>query len=311
MQIADVDTRPVAPASATGRPQSALDVVVALALVAALLIYVPTYLRLYNGPWQTEQEGHGPLIMLASAWLAWRQRDALRRAPIRPAYFAGWTVLAVSLATMAITRSQDLLVIEAATQIGVILAVLLLGDGWAGARVMAFPLVFLIFAVPPPGWAVDVVTVPLKGFVSDVVAEGLYRLGYPVAQNGVVLMVGPYELMVKDACSGMNSIFALSAIGVFYIHEFVRDAPFRAALLAVSIVPITILANILRVAALVLIAYYLGADAVEGALHDFTGIFLFVVAIALFFGLDLVMISVARAAKLAMRPRAAASGRPA
>ncbi len=49
------------------------------ALAASFLIaYLPTYVALAKGPWQTEQEGHGPLIMLAAAWLAWQQRDQAR-----------------------------------------------------------------------------------------------------------------------------------------------------------------------------------------------------------------------------------------
>ena len=240
-----------------------------VALAAALLTYIPTYLKLYAGPWQTEQEGHGPLIMLAAAWLAWRQRDAFQATPIRPAYAAGWSLLILGLAAMVIGRSQDLL-----------FAAVLLCRGWAGARSLAFPILFLVFSIPPPGWMLDALTVPLKGWVSDVVAQTLYSFGYPIAQNGVILMVGPYELMVKDACSGMNSIFALSAIGVFYIHEFVQKAPVRTAILIAGILPITIAANLVRVASLVLMAYYAGADAVvvgtaltgiESRVRDFAG----------------------------------------
>ena len=52
------------------------------------------------------------------------------------------------------------------------------------------------------------------------------------------------------------------------------------------IVPITIAANFLRVLTLVLIAYYTGVESLEGFIHDFTGIALFVVAIALMLGCD-------------------------
>src|SRR5271167_3761015 len=183
--------------------------------------YLPTYLRLAGGAWQTEQEGHGPLIMLAAAWLAWQQRDRLKAIELRPAPVAGWIILLLSLLLMAVTRSQDIPMIEVATQTPVLLGCLLLIGGWPLARVFAFPLTFLIFSVPPPGWLMYAFTVPLKAWISDLVTNFLYALDYPIAQNGVMIMIGPYELMVKDACSGMNSIFALSAIGIFYVHEFV------------------------------------------------------------------------------------------
>ena len=173
-------------------------------------------------PWQTEQEGHGPLIMLAAAWLAWQQRGKLAEIMQKPAPIAGWIVLIAScfsgrdpVAGHPDDRDGD----ADSRPAGLHFAGRRLA---ARARVFAFPLAFLIFSVPPPGWILDAFTVPLKAWVSDVVTNLLYALGYPIAQNGVMIMIGSYELMVKDACSGMNSIFALSAIGVFYIHEFVQ-----------------------------------------------------------------------------------------
>jgi exosortase len=262
------------------------------AMAASFFVaYLPTYVKLANGPWQTEQEGHGPLIMLAAAWLAWQQRGRLKSTPLNPALVSGWIILALSLLLMALTRSQDILMVEVFTQIPVLLACLLLVGGFPLARVFAFALGFLVFSLPPPGWILDAVTVPLKSWISDIVTNFLYALGYPIAQNGVMIMIGSYELMVKDACSGMNSIFALSAIGIFYVHEFVaRKSWFRKLILIASIVPITILANFFRVLLLVLGSYYLGVDRVEGLFHDLTGIALFVFALALFFFLDGVLI---------------------
>jgi len=118
------------------------------------------------------------------------------------------------------------------------------------------------------------------------VTQVLYSAGYPIAQNGVVIMIGSYELLVQDACSGMNSIFALSAIGVFYVYAFRWQEKIRGLILISLIIPITITANFLRVLTLVLIAYYGGVDKIEGPLHDLTGIALFIVAVILMFLCD-------------------------
>jgi exosortase len=158
-------------------------------------------------------------------------------------------------------------------------------------RIFAFPLAFLVFSIPPPGWMMDAFTVPLKAMVSDWVAQLLYLFDYPVAQNGVMIMIGAYQLMVKDACAGMNSIFALSAIGLFYVYVFVHDSKIRGLILIASIIPITIAANFIRVLALVLIAYYFGVDAIEGIFHDLTGFALFGVALIMFFLLDAILIA--------------------
>jgi exosortase len=249
-----------------------------LAAMAApfFIAYLPTYATLVKGAWRTDEAGHGPLIMLAAVWLAWQQRHKVKSLSVKPAPLSGWAILIGSLALMAVTRSQDILMIEVATQIPVLIGCLLLIGGWRLARLFAFPVAFLVFAVPPPVWLLDAVTVPLKIWISDQVTNLLYAFDYPIAQNGVVIMTGPYQLMVKDACSSIDSIFALSAIGVFYVHQFVRNSWFRSVGLIASIVPITVLANFLRVVALVLGAYYLGADRIEGLFHDSMGIALFV-----------------------------------
>jgi exosortase B len=291
MSIDSLKTEAVQRSAPSAAAERGVNTAFLLALAASFFVaYLPTYLKLAGGAWQTEQEGHGPLIMVAAAWLAWQQRDRLRSIALRPAPIAGWVILILSLLLMAVTRSQDLLMVEFATQIPVLLGCLLLIGGWSMARVFAFPLAFLVFSIPPPGWLLDAFTVPLKAWISDIVSNFLYDLGYPVAQNGVMIMIGSYELMVKDACSGMNSIFALSAIGVFYVHEFVGHDILRKFLLIAAIIPITILANFFRVLTLVLGAYYMGIDSIEGFFHDFTGIALFVFALLLFFLLDRIIV---------------------
>jgi exosortase/archaeosortase family protein len=88
----------------------------------------------------------------------------------------------------------------------------------------------------------------------------------------------------------MNSIFALPAIGIFYAFEFVPESsPVRKLILVLSTVPIAIMANIMRVLALVLGAYYFGVDRIEGLFHDATGIALWMCALVLLFLFDRVV----------------------
>jgi exosortase len=258
-----------------------------LLLVGSFLVaYAPTAIGLINGPWQTEQEGHGPLIIAASLWLVWQSRDQIKSVAIVPAPVAGWIALGFGLLLLFLARTQDLLTFEVLSAIPVIVGCVLVTAGWPLFRVLAFPIGFLFFAVPAPDWAIDALTVPLKVLISDLVTKMLYALGYPIAQNGVMILIGTYELLVKDACSGMNSIFALSAIGVFYAYAFRWENKVRSVLLLAAIIPITILANFIRVITLVLIAYYGGVDLLEGPAHELTGIGLFVVAVALLFLFD-------------------------
>jgi exosortase B len=260
-----------------------------LVVASFIASYWPTYTRLIAGPWRTEQEGHGPLIMLAAAWLAWQAWPRARTMTADPAPFAGWSLLLAGLALLIVGRLQEVLFLEVLSEIPVIAGFVILLAGWRVFLVFAFPIAFLFFSAPPPGWLMDAGTVPLKAFVSDLVTQVLYVAGYPIAQNGVMIMIGPYQLLVKDACAGMNSIFALSAIGVFYTYAISTGSRLHNLILLASILPITIAANFLRVLALVLIAYYAGVDAVEGFYHEMTGLALFVVAFVLVLMVDVLL----------------------
>ena len=258
-------------------------------IVSFVAAYFPTLTSLIDGPWQTEQEGHGPLIIAATLWLVWQSRRKLQAVTVKPALTPGWMLLIVGLALMFLARTQGVLTFEVLSAFPVLIGCILIFGGWAYLRVLAFPLFFLVFAVPVPDWAIDAATVPLKVLISDAVTQVLYSAGYPIAQNGVMIMIGAYQLLVKDACSGMNSIFALTAIGVFYVHTFRPHEKVRGLLLLAAIVPITIIANFLRVLAVALIAYHYGADVLEHGIHDVTGIALFVVAVVLMFVCDMLL----------------------
>jgi exosortase len=185
-----------------------------------------------------------------------------------------------------LSRTQGLISVEVFSELPVISGCVLLLAGWNVFRILAFPIGFLVFTIPAPGWMVDGATVPLKVFISDLVTKVLYAAGYPIAQNGVMIMIGPYQLLMKDACAGMNSIFALSAIGMFYVYAFRWQSKLRSLMLLAAIIPITILANFVRVMALVWIAYYGGVGLIDGPLHDLTGIALFIIALVLVFMCD-------------------------
>ncbi|MCZ7562780.1 MAG: exosortase [Burkholderiales bacterium] len=154
---------------------------------------------------------------------------------------------------------------------------------------MWFPLLFLVFMVPLPGVIVDAITGPLKQNVSLIAENLLYWTGYPVARTGVVLSVGPYQLLVADACSGLNSMYSLSALGGLYLYLMQYQSRWRNAILLGAILPIAFAANVIRVMILVLVTYHFGDAAGQGFLHGFAGMILFVIALVLLFVLDAVL----------------------
>lgn len=258
----------------------------ALVGAAIILMYLPTLKALDTFIWSLVGQGHGPVMLALSLWLAWQRYSKLPHDQPTPATVAGSIVLLLGGLTYAVGRSQDVLFLDALSTIPICAGVVLLLWGWRGLKVMWFPIFFLFFIVPIPGSIVDVVTAPLKMGVSYVAEWILFQAGYPIGRDGVTLVIGQYKLLVADACAGLNSIFALEAIGVFYMSVVGHTNKWRNILLAALIVPIAFVSNVLRVMTLVLVTYYFGDEVGQGFVHDFAGILLFMVATLLTIGTD-------------------------
>ena len=254
--------------------------------VGLLIMYVPTYITLDRTVWNVVGQGHGPVMLALTLWLGWQRWAALIAKPTQQRSIGGPFLLVLGLLFYVLGHSQDILFFDVGSQLLVISGLLLIYKGPAGLKHMWFPLFFMLFMLPLPGSVVDKVTGPLKAAVSHVAEDILYMAHYPIGRSGVTLTIGQYRLLVADACAGLNSIFALEAIGVFYMSVAGHTNKIRNIALASLILPISFISNITRVIVLVLVTYYYGDEAGQGFVHGFAGILLFMVATALTIGVD-------------------------
>jgi len=260
-------------------------------VLGLLVLYVPTYWMLAHGMWNEDDHAHGPIVLVVALFLIWQQRDIFTVAdkPTRVEAAIGWSVLIIGLLAYALGRSQDILLFEIGSQIPVILGALLITLGMKSVRALWFALFFLLFIIPLPGFVVDAATGPLKQYISVIAEQILYAAGYPIGRSGVTLTVGPYQLLVADACSGLHSMFSLSAMGLLYLYLMQHTSTARNLIIMAAILPIAFVANIVRVMVLVLVTYHLGDEAGQGFLHGFAGIMLFVIGLLFLFVLDWVL----------------------
>ena len=248
-------------------------------VLGLMILYVPTFYDLATTLWQRDDFAHGPIILAVVVWLVWDNRQILLTPPARTAPGSGFLVLVFGLLLYVLGRSQDIAILEVGSLAPVLAGVLLAMRGWPGLKGMWFMLIFIAYLVPLPGFLVDAVTLPLKQSVSALATDALYAAGYPIGQEGVILVVGQYELLVADACSGLNSMFSLSAVGLLYLYLTRRKSWLHNGLILASLVPIAFLANTVRVIILVLVTYHFGDAAGQGFVHGFSGLVLFVVAL--------------------------------
>jgi exosortase B len=278
-------------------------------LAGLALLFGPTFYDLFTGAWIGEEQGHGPIIFALALWLIARKwPDTLAAvAQSRPASkpdskadskaesrlnsqpassWTGWPLLAVGLGLHLLGRSQHILMFQVAAIICVMAAVLLVKRGAAVARMLWFPFFFMLFMVPLPSELVATLTLPMKMAVSYATEHLLFLAGYPIGRSGVVLQIGQYQLLVADACAGLQTLLTLEALGLFYLNVVRHTSAVRNVALALLIIPISFSANVIRVITLTLVTYYYGDAAGQGFLHGFAGMVLFLTALSLILFVD-------------------------
>jgi len=278
-----------------GRPASWIEWLPVF--VGLSVLFVPTFYAASTTFWQSDDNAHAPIILAVIVWLAWQKRAALLANDAARRPFSGIALLVCGLAIYVLGRSQDIALLEIGALAPVAAGTLLAMRGWPALRAFWFPLLFVAFLVPLPGFFVDALTGPLKQHISVIVEEILYRAGYPIARTGVMLTIGQYQMLVADACSGLNTMFSLSALGLLFMYQMARKSILHNAIMLAAILPIAFIANIFRVLVLMLVTYHLGDAAGQGYLHGGAGIVLLLSALSVLLVLDAVLARLIRPRK--------------
>lgn len=256
-------------------------------LIGIAALTIPTLIRMAQQSWSTDAGAHAPIVLATGIWLLaqgnWREDAVGRERFGSPAAIA---LALVALPIYIFGRAYDFLSLEAGA---VYLALLLLGVAARGPGAMwrnAFPLIYMAFLIPLPGWLIDQLTAPLQHLISYAATELLAGLGYPIVRSGVAINIAQYQLLVEQACSGMNSLIGLTSITLFYIYVLHRASWRYALLLVALILPVAVLANFIRVVVLILLTYYYGDAVAQGFLHNSAGIALFATALLMMIAID-------------------------
>ncbi len=265
--------------------------VVALLLGLAICFSFTAWDLLYNGDaalWTKEEFSHGPIMMaLATYILAIRWRDYKGTVVAKQSdQIAAWALIVLGSFMVVAGRSLSVIYAEVAAFIPMLMCIVLMAGGRHLLFALKFPIFFYVFMVPLPGFMTDPFSHFIKLRVTEAVAELMWQAGYPISHTGVILTIGPYQLLVADACAGMRALFMLEAMGIFYLNVIKHSSWLRNIALACLILPISFSANVIRVIVLALLTYHYGDEVGQGFLHGFAGIVLFAVAMVLTMGLD-------------------------
>ena len=255
-----------------------------LLLVAVLILLYAPVLKTLVYQWYVDADySHGFLVPLLSGYLIWQRRDKLRHIPKRPSLW-GMAIVLMAMALLFLGSLGAELFLARFSLLCTLCGLIVYFCGGAMLRAMAFPMAFLLFAIPIPVVVYNEIVFPLQFIASKFATWTLETLNlFPIMREGNVLILPGMTLEVVEACSGIRSLMSLLALAAGFGYLVERSAIARWVLF-LAMIPLAIVSNGTRVMVTAIMANYLGPQAAEGFMHEFSGWVIFVVATVLFLG---------------------------
>ena len=253
-------------------------------VVASILAMLP--LTFVGISFRSDYYSHIPLIPLISAYLLYQQRKSLfDGAEYEPRW--GCPVAAVGLLLYAAGMWGPGLDQHDASSLMVFSSLLFLFGsfvlfyGGRAFRQSAFPFLFLLFMVPLPSALMDRIIYFLQAGSAEVTDMIFIATGIPHLREGFVFHLPGFSIEVAKVCSGIRSSLALVITAALAAHFFLR-AYWQNAVLAVSLLPIVLVKNGIRISVLTFLGIYVDRGIlINGFLHQSGGILFFIPALAL------------------------------
>lgn len=228
-----------------------------------------------------ENYGHGFFVPLISLYLIWQRRGALRE---RGGAGSLWGVAVVlfSVGLYFVGELATLYLLVHLSLWGVVIGLVVAAVGPGGAKAIAFPLFYLLTMIPLPDFLYQRLSGQLQLISSALGVGCLQFVGVTAFREGNVIDLGPIQLQVVEACSGLRYLFPLAALALICAYLF-RDRFWKRALLFLSSFPIAIFLNGFRIGMTGLLVEFYGKGTAEGFFHQFSGWLLFVISLAILF----------------------------
>ena len=278
----DVNSRPAFPVNAPG-------FLLFIALCAASLPIFWTGFESLARAWSTPEYSHGPIIPLISLYLFLRERRAAAVDDGSPKLrWPGVLVVILGLALAGfgnLARIPDIVTYAFIIWVG---GVVLTIFGWRQGVRHQLPVFHLVFMLPLPQFLYWQMTVFLQGVSSVVGVWFVSAMGIPVFLDGNIIDLGPYKLLVAEACSGLRYLFPILSFS--YLFSILYRGPvWHKAILLLSAAPIAVFMNSVRIGIIGILVNYYGIEHAEGFMHFFEGWIIFLACIGILFGMAVVL----------------------
>jgi exosortase D (VPLPA-CTERM-specific) len=281
-------------------------------LIAAALVFMYSAVlwKLGYDWWTDDNYSHGLLVPFVIAYIVWQRAGRLRTALDGSATWTGWSMIGGAAILLLGGTLASVLFVQRLSLLIMIAGVVVSFFGTKVLRQLFMPFFLFLLAVPIPQLLFNKIAFPLQLLASRVAEVGISVLGLTAARKGNVIEI-PYlgsgqiiSLEVVEACSGIRSLMTLITLALI-LGYFTRESRDRyqnglrgllwdgdiqrTILLMAAAVPVALVTNAARVIITGIIAYYYGQDGVEGVWHDLSGSVVFVAALSVLLGLNLLL----------------------
>jgi exosortase A len=248
-----------------------------LLVLALLLLFRQTAAAMVSIWNRSDTFAHAFLVPPLVVWLIWRRRARLATLPLQPSW---WAILPMALVSL-LWLLGALAGVNAGTQFALVALIVLSVPavfGFAVARVLLFPLMFLFFAVPFGEFLVPSMMV----WTADFTVAAMQLSGVPVYREGLQFMIPSGSWSVVEACSGVRYLIASFMVGTLFAYLNFKTLHRRLLFIAVSLL-VPIIANWVRAYMIVMIGHLSGNKLAVGVDHLVYGWAFFGLVIGLMF----------------------------
>lgn len=229
--------------------------------------------------WGSEDYSHGMFVPLISLFLIWQARHRIAVAGIENSWW-GLAVISAGLFLYWIGEFATLYVLQHVSLWIVIVGMIIALVGVRGARAIAFPLSYLLTSIPLPVFFYASLSSQLQLWSSALGVGCLQLVGVTAFRDGNVIDLGPIQLQVVEACSGIRYLLPLTSLALLCAYLF-KDRMWKRVVIVLSSIPISILVNGFRIGMIGVLIEWYGQGAGEGFYHLFEGWMLFMASLGL------------------------------
>ena len=249
----------------------------ALLIIAAILLFLPTWLWLGEAWISDPYYSHGPLVLIIALYFIWARRNTLRMERAAPSNL-GWPIIGVALALHLWATVWRAYYISALMIPLVLLGLGVTLYGWHIARRFLFPLSFLLLMVPLP--LAERFGPTLEGWTAMGATNIAQHMGVAAQNEGAQVLLPNSTFTVGIPCGGLRSAIAIITLASL-IAYIAKGAIWARGFIFLAAIPIALIANTLRIALLFAIANVWGAQTAMDYFHNISSPLLFAAAFLL------------------------------